>query len=76
MTSNTSQQKLDSLKGAWGEEADKDGVTLHTQSEAEHNYQDVNADTKMLSIQPSGHLNQMPFRNEQGGEKAAELARK
>lgn len=43
--------------------------------EAEHNYQDVSANTKMLSIQPSGHLNQRPFRNEQSGEKVAELVR-
>lgn len=38
MTSNTSQQKWESLKGAWGE---KDSISLHTQRKAEHNYQDV-----------------------------------
>ena len=61
MTSNTSQQKRDSLKGAWGVEAEKDSVSLHTQSKAECNYQDVHADTKMLAIQPSGPLNQRPL---------------
>lgn len=75
MTSNISQQKLDSLKGVWGEEADKDSVSPHTQSKEGHNYQDTSADPEMLSTQPSGHLNQTPFRNEQAGQKAAELAR-
>lgn len=74
--SNISQQKLGSLKGAQGGEADTDSVSSHTQSKAGHNnYQDVNADTKMLSIQPSGHLNEKLFTNEQAGEKETELAR-
>lgn len=60
-TSNISQQKLDSLKGARGGKADTDSVSSHMQSEAGRNYQDVDADTKMLSIQPSGHLNEKPF---------------
>lgn len=65
MTSNTSHQKWDSLKGEWGEEADKHSVSLHMQSEGGHNYQDVSADTETLPVQISG-----PLRNEQ-----AELAR-
>lgn len=74
-TSNISQQKLDSLKGAQGGKADTDSVSSHTQSEAGHNYQDVNADTEMLSVQPSAHLNEKPFTNEQSGEKETEVAR-
>lgn len=75
MTSNSSQQKLDSLKGS-GEKRLIKTVSLFTcKSEAEHNYHNVSADTEMLSIQPSGHSNQMPFRNEQGREKVAKGAR-
>lgn len=55
-------------------EADKDPGSPHAQSEAEHNYQDVHADTEMLGIQLSGPLNQRPFVNKQGGEKVAEFA--
>ena len=49
-TSNTSQQRQDLLKGVWGVEADKHPGSPHAQSEVEHNYQDVHADTEMLGI--------------------------
>lgn len=39
MTSNTSQQKLESLKGVWGGMAGKDDVSSQMQSESGHNYQ-------------------------------------
>lgn len=39
MTSNTSQQKLESLKGVWGGMADKDDSSFQMQSESGHNYQ-------------------------------------
>lgn len=73
MTSNSSQHKLDSLKGMWGGKTDKHYVSLQTQSEAEHNYQDgsMATATATFSIQPSRPLNQEPFRNESPGEKAA-----
>lgn len=72
MISNTSQQKGDSFEGVCREEADKDSVSPRTQREAGPNYQHVDADPGMLSTQPSEHLNQMSFRNEPAGQKAAE----
>lgn len=76
MTSKISQQKWDSLKGAHAFKRRLTKiVSLHMQSKAGHNYQDVNAGTEMLSIRPRGHLNQKPFRNEQAGVKEAALAR-
>lgn len=55
-------------------EADKNPGSPHAQSEVEHNYHDVHADTEMLGIQQSGPLNQRPFMNKQGENKGAEFA--